>query len=210
LSDPNQFFTAVLKGLRPLFHEQGFRPKGQNFVYETPECWSIVNFQKSRWSEQTEKTFYINLAVTAKQLLSFEGEPTDKAPIFWKCAWDTRAEHFSPEPKIGRWTVRDETSAGETLDYLRILLGNFAIPKVKELASESALLKMWADDSKLGYPQLKAKSALLASRGDIDDLERSLRTLRSVWGNGVVAEGVDDHIEKLRVAYPETLMRIKI
>jgi hypothetical protein len=86
----------------------------------------------------------------------FGHEQSDKAPSHWKCAWNIRAEHPALEPKIQQWTVRDETSVGDSLEYLLTIVGQFVIPKVKGMLSEKDRLPMWADDARLGYPNLKA------------------------------------------------------
>jgi hypothetical protein len=210
LTDADRFFNEILKGLRPLLALSGFRRFGQNFVLESPDCWGIINFQKSRWSEPEEKTFYVNLAVTAKRLLLFQHERTDKAPAYWKCAWRNRAEFFGPQPGIQQWTVRDEASALETLEYLRVLICEFAVPKLKSALSEAALLQMWADDTRLGYPILKAKSVLLATQAKAEDLGRTLRRLQNEFGSGAVAEGVASHIAALRREFPETMRRVQL
>jgi len=38
--------------------------------------------------------------------------------------------------------------------------------------SEAALVSKWADEHNLGYPQLKAKSVLLAASGDVMSLRQ--------------------------------------
>ena len=208
VTDADQFFHDVLKGLHPIFKQQGFRKAGQNFVLESSECWVVTNLQKSRWSGQDEKTFYVNLGATAKRLLTFAGERSDKPPSHWKCAWNVRAEHLAPEPKIQQWTVRDEKSVEETLEYLRILVGQFVIPKLKGMLTEADLLGIWADDSRLGYPNLKAKSILLAAQGKRVELEQTLRRLKDEFGSGVVSEGVTTHFAALQRAFPDTIRAV--
>lgn len=199
----DKFFLDVLKGLRPILKQKGFHSSSQNFVLESSECWAIINLQKSRWSEPDEKTFYVNVAVTAKRLLAFDDEPEDKPPAHWKCIWNCRAEQFGPEPRIQQWTVRDEQTAVETLKYLKKLICDFVIPFVKANMSEGALLRKWANQNALGYPQLKAKSVLLAASGDIRNLRETIQSLRNQFGSGVVADGVRSHIEKLRTRFPD-------
>lgn len=208
LTDSDHFFADILTGLRPIFKQNGFRKSGQNFILESSECWAVINLQKSRWTGPNEKTFYVNVAVTAKRLLVFEHEQSDKAPAHWKCAWNIRAEHLAPEPKIQQWTVRDEASVEDALEQLRILFGQFVIPKVKGMQFERDLLRIWADDSCLGYPNLKAKSVLLAAQENFVELERTLRRLKEKFGSGVVAEGVARHIAALQGAFPETMERV--
>ena len=124
-----------------------------------------------------------------------------------KCAWNIRAEDLAPEPKIQQWTVRDETSAEEVLEYLLILMGQFVIPKLKSLLSEKDLLRMWADDARLGFPNLRAKSVLLAAQGNGEELESKLRRLNEEFGTGVVAEGVARHISALQREFSDTVGR---
>lgn len=209
LDNADRFFSAVLKGLRPLLKENGFRHSGQNFILESPECWAVINLQKSRWSEPGEKTFYVNVAVTAKRLMAFDDDPADKPPPHWKCIWNNRAEQFGPEPNIQQWTVRDDQTATETLEYLKRLIGCFVIPSIIPRMSEAALLHAWSDVHYVGYPQLKARSVLLAASGNIADLRQTLQTLRDTFGNGVVESGVRSHIEKLRNKFPDAMRGIE-
>jgi hypothetical protein len=209
VTDADKLFNDVLKGLHPLFKQNGFRKAGQNFILESSECWAIVNLQKSRWSESDEKTFYVNVGATAKRLLAFERERFDKAPSHWKCAWNTRAENLASEPVIQQWTVRDERSVQDALEYLSVLIGQFVIPKVRQMLSEADLLRVWADDSRLGYPNLKAKSVLLAAQGNRVELELTLRRLQEAFGSGVVAKGVLEHISALRKQFPDTLESVR-
>lgn len=210
VSDVDKFFANVLKGLLPLFKQNGFRKSGQNFILESPECWVIINLQKSRWASSDEKTFYVNVAATAKRLLEFQHEPIDKAPVHWKCAWNIRAENLAPEPRIQQWTVRDENTVHEALDYLLILIDQFVIPKVKRMLSEKDLLRLWEDNARLGYQNLKAKSVLLAAQKKDVELERTLRRLKEEFGTGVVAEGVVKHIAELQKEFPGTVERLHL
>jgi hypothetical protein len=209
VTSADRCFTEVLKGLRPVLAQNGFRKSSQNFVLESPECWAVINLQKSRWSEPDEKTFYVNVGVTAKRLLLFQHERIDKPPAYFKCAWNVRAEHFGSEPNVQQWTVRDEHSVREAVEYLRILIGQFVIPRVKGMLSETGLLKIWEDDSRLGYPLLKAKSVLLAGQGDAQDLSRTLRRLQDEFGSGIVADGVIRHIATLQREFPDTMRRVE-
>lgn len=205
----DKFFSAVLKGLRPLLKENGFRHSSQNFILESPECWAIINLQKSRWSQPSEKTFYVNVAVTAKRLMAFDDDPADKPPPHWKCIWNNRAEEFGPEPKIQQWTIRDEQTAAGTLEYLKRLIGCFVIPSIIPRMSEAALLHAWSDVHHLGYQQLKAKSVLLAASGNLADLRPILQILRETYGKGATESGVRSHVEKLRSKFPDAMRRIE-
>ncbi len=160
LEGADKYFLDVLKGLRPILKQNGFRPSSQNFILESSECWGIINLQKSRWSQANEKTFYVNVAITAKQLLAFDDDPTDKAPAHWKCIWNFRAEQLGPQPRIQQWTVRDEQTSTETLEYLKRLICEFVTPFIGRNMSENALLRKWATNEALGYQQLGAKGSL--------------------------------------------------
>ena len=208
MEDADKFFSYVLKGLRPILKQNGFRSSSQNFVSESTECWAIINLQKSRWSQPGEKTFYVNVAVTAKRLLAFDDEPADKPPVHWKCIWNIRAEILGHEPKVQQWTVRDQQTAAETLEYLQRLICDFVIPSMKSKTSEAALLRDWADDHDLGYQQLKAKSVLLAASGDVLSLRQTLQSLRRAFGSGAVANGVRNHVEKLRIRFSDAMKEI--
>ena len=55
MQSPDQQFQRLLKELRPTLAEEEFRRKGQNFVIESPDCWGMINFQKSLYSAPGQK-----------------------------------------------------------------------------------------------------------------------------------------------------------
>jgi hypothetical protein len=99
-AETQKLFKSLLKELRPLFKENGFRSSGQNFILESAECWVIINLQKSRWSDQDETTCYVNVAATSKRWLGFYSKPADKVPAYYACDWQWRAEYFGPDKGI--------------------------------------------------------------------------------------------------------------
>ncbi|MGD0629843.1 MAG: DUF4304 domain-containing protein [Terracidiphilus sp.] len=208
MEDLDRHFLDVLKGLRTALKENGFRSSSQNFISESPDCWAVINLQKSRWSQPGEKTFYVNVAVTAKRLMTFDDEPADRPPAYWKCIWNNRAEQFGPEPNVQQWTIRDDQTAAKALVYIKKLICDFVIPSIKPRMSEVALLRAWANDRNLGYQQLKAKSVLLAASGDTTNLRVSVQVLTETFGGGGVAEGVRNHIKKLRTKFPAAMEEI--
>jgi hypothetical protein len=110
-AETQRLFKSLLKDLRPLFKEHGFRPCSQNFILESPECWVIINFQKSRWSAPDETTFYVNVAACTRRWLGFEGKPADKMPPYYGCDWQWRVEQFGPDKKkVKQWTLTTEQS----------------------------------------------------------------------------------------------------
>jgi hypothetical protein len=84
-AETEKLFRSLLKELRPLFKEDGFRASSQNFILESDECWVIINFQKSRGVERDETTFYVNVAACSKRWLGIESRPADKVPRFYSC-----------------------------------------------------------------------------------------------------------------------------
>ncbi len=203
--DPDNLFKQVLKELRPVLKEEGFRASSQNFVLESNECWAILNFQKSRWSSPDEKTFYVNVAITAKRLLSFDDEPVEKAPAYYSCISQARAEQFDPGCRVGQWTVRNDDDVSEVVAHLTNLLRRFVIPSVKSTMSEASLLSKWSGTD---YRQLKARTVLLAADGKLPELRETISTLVERFGNGVVSQGVRDHLDRLRRRFPAAMRQI--
>lgn len=103
-------FQRVLKELRPALSEVGFRRKSQNFVIESPDCWGIINFQKSLYSSAGQKTFTVNVAIAAKRILRFYNEPAEKPPLHYKCHWEVRLGQLIPGCSDRWWTLSDEAS----------------------------------------------------------------------------------------------------
>jgi hypothetical protein len=201
-----RLFKDLLKGLRPLFKEYGFRSSGQNFILESPECWVIINFQKSRWSDSDETTFYVNVAAGSKHWLEFCGEPTGKVPRYYACAWQWRAEHFGPDKGIQSWTLRDENDTRDVLVYLQRLFREFVFPSTKTMTTDAGLL---SHTGGFEYVQLKARCVILAATNQVNALQQAVATLIERFGSGVVAEGTRTHLELLRSKYPGPMHSIE-
>lgn len=202
-----KLFKILLKELRPLFKAQGFRASGQNFVLESPECWVVVNFQKSRWAAQGEVTFYVNVAACSKRWLGISGKPAAGTPYFSDCDWRWRTEHFSPDQEIQQWTLRDQESLRRTLVYLKKLFERFVLPSTRTMTTEAELLR---HTGRFEYPQLKTRAVILAATNQVDALRQTVATLMEKFGTGVVAAGVRDHLTLLRSTYPEAMRSIEL
>jgi len=161
-------FRSLLKKLRPLFKENGFRASSQNFILESVECWVVVNFQKTRWAQRDETTFYVNVAASSKRWLGIESKPADKAPPFYSCDWQWRVEHFGPDRHIQQWTLSDEHSLEITLAYLQTLFRDFVLPAATTMTTEAELLK---HSGGFDYPQLKTRSVILAATNHVSALK---------------------------------------
>jgi hypothetical protein len=194
----------LLRELRPLFEENGFRASSQNFILESDECWVIVNFQKSRWATQDETTVYVNVAASSKRWLGFNGNPPDKMPPYFGCDWQWRAEHFGPDPKVEHWTLRDEDSLRQTIEHLQHLFREFVFPATRTMTTEAELLKHTGGWE---YPQLKTRAVILAATNQVSDLKRTVAALIEKFGK---SKGTRDHLELLRSQYPEAMRRIEL
>jgi hypothetical protein len=205
-SEKEALFKRLLKALRPLLREFGFRASGQSFILESAECWVIINFQKSRWAGSDEVTFYVNVAACAKRWLGFEGKPADKAPRYYACDWRWRVEEFGPDKNIQQWTLCDEGSLQRTVTYLRALLGEFVLPATRTMTTESELIKQTGG---FEYPQLKTRSVILAATNQLSELKQTVAALIEKYGSGAVAQDTGDHLKLLRSTYPEVMRGIE-
>ena len=203
-SETEKLFRALLKELRPLFKENGFRASSQNFILESAECWVIVNFQKSRWADRDETTFYVNVAACSKRWLGFYGKPADKVPPYYGCDWQWRIEHFAPDKNIQQWSLRDEESLQQTLAYLHSLFREFVLPAAKMMVTEADLIK---HSGGFEYPQLKTRAVILAATNQLNSLKLAVATLVEKFGS---SEGTRDHLELLRAKYPEAMRSIEL
>lgn len=206
-AETEKLFKSLLKELRPLFKSNGFRSSGQSFILESPECWVIINFQKSRWSGLQETTFYVNVAATSKRWLGFYAEPAHKMPAYYACAWQWRAEYFGSDKSIQKWTLHDEGDASDVLAYLQKLFQDFVIPAAKTMTTEIELLN---HSGGFEYPQLKARSVILAATDQMSALQQAIATLIEKFGNGIVADGTRKHLELLRSKYPDAMRSIEL
>jgi Domain of unknown function (DUF4304) len=203
-AETEKLFRSLLKELRPLFKDNGFRASSQNFILESAECWVIVNFQKSRWADRDETTFYVNVAACSKRWLGFSSKPADKVPPFCGCDWQWRVEHFGPDKTIKQWTLRDEDSLRQTLACLQSLFREYVLPATKMMTTEADLMK---HSGGFEYPQLKTRAVILAATNQVDALKHTVATLMEKFGSG---EGTQDHLELLRSKYPEAMRNIEM
>lgn len=205
-AETEKLFRSLLKDLRPLFKESGFRASSQNFILESAECWVIVNFQKSRWGERDETTFYVNVAACSKRWLGIECKPADKVvPPFYSCDWRWRVEHFGPGAQ--QWTLSDEDSLQVTLAYLQILFRDFVLPAATTMTTEAELLK---HSGGFECPQLKTRAVILAATNQISALKQTVSTLIEKFGSGAAGNGTREHLEMLRSKYPEAMRGIEL
>ena len=204
--ETEKLFRSLLKELRPMFKGDGFRASGQNFVLESAECWVIINFQKSRWAQADETTFYVNVAACSKRWLGFEGKPAEKVPPFYGCDWQWRIERFGPDKSIQQWTLRDEGSLRSTRAYLQDLFREFVLPATRTMTTEAELLK---HTDGFEYPQLKTRTVILAATDQVSALKDSVSTLIEKFGSGIVANATRDHLALLRFHYPKAMSGIE-
>jgi Domain of unknown function (DUF4304) len=205
--DTEKMFRGLLKELRPLFKENGFRTSGQNFVLESAECWVIINFQKSRWAYRHETTFYVNVAASSKRWLGIYGKPANEIPPYSGCDWRWRVEYFAPEKNIQQWTLRDETSFQITLAYLQTLFRESVFPATRTMTTEAELLKHTAG---FEYPQLKTRSVILAETNQVSALKQTVAKLIEKFGSGTGANSTRDHLTMLRSKYPEVMRSVEL
>jgi hypothetical protein len=204
-TETEKLFKRLLKEMRPLFKEHGFHAVSQNFLFESNDCWLIFNFQKSRWSDSEETTFYVNVAASSKTWLGFEGKPADKAPPYYACDWQWRVEHFASDKTIKSWNLRDESSFQATFCYLQRLFQEFVLPATKSMTTNAGLLKHTGG---FEYPQLKTRTVILASTDQVDALRLTVATLIEKFG-GTGADGIQEHLQLLRSRYPDVMRQIE-
>src|SRR5581483_2722290 len=169
--DTEKLFQRLLRDLKPIFALQGFVKRGQNFCLQSAESWGIINFQKSRWSDEGAKTFTVNAAVAVKRILTFYGEQIDKPPVYYAAHWNERIGSLLPAYKDVWWMLSGEESYPPVLQAVSDAIEQFAIPAVRRLMSEDSLLEHWRGErGGLEYLRLKHQSILLAERGQLTEL----------------------------------------
>ena len=191
-------FRRLLKDLRPTMGERGFRRNSQNFVIESSECWGVVNFQKSLYSSTQQKRFTVNVAIAAKRVLRFYGEPEDKSPLYYKCHWEVRLGQLIPGSSDRWWTLSDEASYSPVLIDVKELIVDYAIPTVADHLTEERLPALWGENvGGFEYPILNHKSILLAERGLFTELPAVFESIRKICRGGLAESGAEQHIAQV-------------
>lgn len=206
-AETEKLFRRLLKELRPLFKQYGFRASSQNFVLESTECWVIINFQKSRWAGPDLTTFYVNVAACTKRWLGFYGRPAEKMPPHYGCDWTWRVEQFGPDKNAKQWDLRDEETLQQTLAYLQTLFLEFVFPATSTMTTEAGLMK---HSGGFLYPQLKTRSVIFAATNEVGALRQTVAKLLDEFGSGSVAQGTRDHLELLHQNYPDAMRSVEL
>ena len=203
MESSDQLFQRLLNDLSPALRKQGFRRKSQNFVMESAECWGIINFQKSLYSRAGQKNFTVNLAIAAKRILRFYGEPINEPPRYYASHWEIRIGQLIPG-RLDRWGIlSDELSFHVVAPEVTKYLLQLAVPIVRDNLSEAGLLKLW-DSNKPGrfeYPTLKFKSILLAEQGELEKLPPIFDRIMEICRGGAAQEGAEEHIAQVKHRY---------
>lgn len=203
MATPDRRFQRLLKDLRPVFAEHQFLRQGQNFVIESPECWGVVNFQRSLYSVPGETSFTVNAGVASKKILSFCGEPANKAPRHYCCHWESRIGQLIPGNLDRWWTLSDERSHENITPELKDRIVRLVIPVVRGHLSEDGILRLWEGNNPglFEYPRLKYKSILLAERGELKSLPQIFERIREICGSSLARAGAEEHIARMKRRY---------
>jgi Domain of unknown function (DUF4304) len=193
-------FQRLLRSLKPPMEASGFRRKSQNFICETPECWGVVNFQKSRYSPQGKKSFTVNLAIASKRILEYHGKSTSAPPPSYACHWVDRIGSLMSEHHDKWWTLSDEGSYISVESEVKKALTDSVLPLIKLHLTEQGLLDLWASNTAgtFEYPTLKCKSILLALQHRFDELPEIFWRIREICHPGTAGVGAEEHITKLK------------
>src|ERR1700687_1087954 len=181
-------FQRLLRNLRPLCAASDFRRRSQNFICETPECWGVINFQKSRYPPIDQKSFTINLAIASKRILAYYGKATNVPPPSYACHWaEIRIGSLMPDGQDKWWTLSDEASYVLVEGEVKKALSDLAIPLLKPHLTERGLMELWASKTPgtFEYPSLKYKSILLALQCEFDELPQIFQLIRGICGGNL-------------------------
>jgi hypothetical protein len=203
MQSPDQLFQRLLKELRPTLAKEGFRRKSQNFVAESLENWGIINLQKSLYSATEQKSFTINLAIAAKRILRFHGEPTAQPPIYYASHWNIRIGDLIPGNLDRWWALSDEQSYGVIAHEVTKYIVELAIPIIRNHLSEEGLLQLWESRSpgRFEFPNLKYKSILLAERGEFEKLPAIFERIEEICRGGAAEAAANEHIGLMKRYY---------
>jgi hypothetical protein len=197
-------FQRLLRSLRPICSASGFRQRSQNFIGESPECWGVINFQKSRYSAADEKSFTINLAMASKRILAYCGETTTAPPPAYACHWaNTRIGSLLPDSRDKWWAISNDDSYASIASEVANAVAELAIPLIKPRLTEQGLLELWASKTPGAFelPSLKYKSILLALQNKFDELPVVFQRMREISAGNLGDTGTQEHIAKLKKCF---------
>jgi hypothetical protein len=141
-------FKAMVGDLAAALKREGFRKSGQTFGLRGDRVWGVISIQKSQWSSHDSISFTLNVGVFcerigALRLFDHERGRIKKGalPSGSRCQWRERIGMLLPDPGDRWWETDDRGLGPRNAPDVTESVVKHAVPLLRRLNSEGALLK---------------------------------------------------------------------
>lgn len=202
MNDALKAFNMVKACLTRFLASNGFSVK--NYVAWRPinDTVLLIEIQKDKKHNSEDVIrFTVNIGISIDALRKFEAIPEVLPPTLAKCHWRQRLGRLMPQEADLWWSVADNEDATLVCEQILKGLSDFALPKIKSIASSEVLMKFWEEDIGQGLTEYErrvylARLLVFEKRGEqaraaLESLEKA--SIGRLWEKSAAVE-----IEKLR------------
>ena len=133
------FSTMMRSRIAPALRKLGLKGSGQTFQLPSDECWALLGFQRSQWSDAGHAKFTVNVTVASREAWeraraqrSYLNERPSPNTFYGTFVWQQRIGALMPGGEDCWWNVRGgaETSAvaSAVVDAIR----EYALPAMRD------------------------------------------------------------------------------
>jgi len=163
----------IASTLKPL----GFRKRAHTFGLRGSGVWGVINLQRSRNSTREQIQFTINIGVWSELLASLDlvsSSPCSTAkgalPSESICHWRQRISQLMPPHRQDVWWSIDSPKLADSLvEEVRSAVNDYAVPALRTLRSDQALLDANRTGAPFGYMNAILVAALYRYHGTAEE-----------------------------------------
>jgi hypothetical protein len=192
-------FKRVLKDVGSFLRPHRFRRSGQRFGRETEECWNVIGFQKSRYSDSSELRFTVNIGITSKTLMEFRGKDVSKMPVEWECPLRSRIGHLLGQGDLW-WSSRDADGLTEATATISVGLSEKVIPFLDHLQTNAGVLALYETGKIMGFEidRDETRVVLVAHSGLEHEASKLVTSYAERWLPGATSRRATDFLAAYR------------
>lgn len=194
-------FKQLINALNPILKTMGFSKKGNSFYLEAGKNYGIVNFQKSRESAKDVVKFTTNFGIYSDTLGQLQHDyNTSVKPEVEQCHWEARVGSFMPGSPDYLWNISASDNLSCIISNVMETIQGIIVPEINKRLSDEGLINSWMNDSYAGTTEIgrfKYLTTLLKSKGDVDNLNRTVETFMQQSKGKPNASKVLEHLKEI-------------
>ena len=198
----NSAFNRLLSDLNGFLRPQGFRRSGQRYGRETEQCWQVIGFQKSRYSDTGETRFTVNFGVTSKALLTFKGEDPSKMPLDWKFPIRCRIGELLKAGDLW-WSSNEGDNFRSAFTTITTGISAKAMPFLNGLNTDAGILALYRAGLVMGFEidRDETRMVLVAHSGLKHEASQWLMSYAERWLPGATSRRAANFLAAYRAQF---------